>query len=200
MLELKHIEIALRERIPFELGHHYRTMAAVALILVDDPTGQAVLFLERSLHGPDPWSGNLGFPGGKFEPNDADLQATAERETHEELGLDLRQSRFLGRLDDLLGAHLPVMVACFVYYVPILPQLKLSHEVRRVFTVPVSALLEPSRRIETTVHFQGDTLDRPAIRLPVPGQDILWGISYRLVMNLIEILTIKCGERPSDGT
>ncbi|KAI9502482.1 hypothetical protein BX070DRAFT_235531 [Coemansia spiralis] len=61
-----------------------------------------ILFIQRARYPGDPWSGHIGFPGGKREPADASDRATAERETMEELGLDLRASGYvyLGQLDD----------------------------------------------------------------------------------------------------
>jgi len=70
---------------------HRRTAypAAVALILLTGPAGLEMLFIERARHDDDPWSGNLGFPGGKVEETDDGERQAAERETREEIGLDL---------------------------------------------------------------------------------------------------------------
>ncbi|KAJ2898123.1 hypothetical protein IWW38_001489, partial [Coemansia aciculifera] len=62
-----------------------------------------LLLIQRAKYPGDPWSGHIGFPGGKREPTDASDQATAEREVLEELGIDLTSVRdfvHLGRLDD----------------------------------------------------------------------------------------------------
>ncbi|KAJ1898833.1 hypothetical protein LPJ66_002496 [Kickxella alabastrina] len=75
-----------------------------------------ILFIQRSKYLGDPWSGHIGFPGGKQEATDVSDMETAERETREELGLDLSDSKFvhLGRLDDtsvntLLGGLIMVV-------------------------------------------------------------------------------------------
>ena len=57
-------------------GH---TRAAVALILRTGANGPEVLFIERAASADDPWSGDLGFPGGKMEKEDRDPRQTAER-------------------------------------------------------------------------------------------------------------------------
>ncbi|MYF74441.1 MAG: CoA pyrophosphatase, partial [Gemmatimonadetes bacterium] len=92
-----------------------KTQAAVAAVFHPRRDDLYLLFIERATHPTDPWSGHIAFPGGTAEPDDSDLKYTAERETREELGLDLSNAQYLGRLDDVTGATLPIQVACFVY-------------------------------------------------------------------------------------
>jgi 8-oxo-dGTP pyrophosphatase MutT (NUDIX family) len=164
-----------------------RTPAAVALILRQNPNGLSVLFIERSPHDGDPWSGDLGFPGGKVEEVDGGPRAAAERETREELGLDLSSARRLGRLADIEGAHLPIRVSCFVYGVAGAVTLQPGTEVRDAFWVPLEALRDPVRHVTAPVSFGDEQFERPAIVLPVEGKPVLWGITYRLVMQLLAL-------------
>jgi 8-oxo-dGTP pyrophosphatase MutT (NUDIX family) len=173
---------------PVPVPDDFRTRAAVALILCTSPLGLEVLFIERATHADDPWSGDLGFPGGKVEASDYDARLAAERETLEEIGLDLGSSRYLGRLSDIIGAHLPVTVSCFVYGLTGPTLLRLGNEVRTTFWTPLDQLCNPERHIEATVRFAGSPLVRPAIRLLEPGQTVLWGITYRLVIQFLGIL------------
>lgn len=170
---------------PPPLPADLRTRAAVALILCASRSGLELLFIERAKHAGDPWSGDLGFPGGKVEADDGDERLAAERETREEIGLDLGEARYLGRLAEITGAHLPVRVACFVYGLAEHPPLRLSDEVRSAFRVPLETLCDPDRHIEATVRFGGTTLVRPAIRVLEPGQTVLWGLTYRLVIRFL---------------
>ncbi|BET59531.1 NUDIX hydrolase [Geobacter sp. 60473] len=164
------------------------TPAAVALILRRDASGVSVLFIERSPHHGDPWSGDLGFPGGKVEAGDAGPRAAAERETREELGVDLASARLLGRLADIEGAHLPIRVSCFVYGVTGALSLHPGGEVRDAFWISLEALRDPARHVTAPVRFGGEIFERPAIILPVPGKPVLWGITYRLVMQFLALL------------
>ncbi|MDP6779326.1 MAG: CoA pyrophosphatase, partial [Candidatus Latescibacteria bacterium] len=51
--------------------------AAVSLVL-HEPTGEPeLLYMERTAHGEDPWSGHIAFPGGRVEDQDPDLKHTA---------------------------------------------------------------------------------------------------------------------------
>ena len=75
--------------------------AAVAALLAESPNGVELLLIRRAERASDPWSGHMALPGGHLDPSDADLRATAVRETREELGIDLeRDAQFLGRLQD----------------------------------------------------------------------------------------------------
>jgi 8-oxo-dGTP pyrophosphatase MutT (NUDIX family) len=177
-----------------DLPGHIR--AAVALILREGTRGLEVLFIERAPRAGDPWSGDLGFPGGKEEEADSDPRQSAERETREEIGLDLQDGSYLGRLSDIAGAHLPVQVSCFVYGVGDSPPFVLNEEVRDLFWIALADLCAPARHVSAPVRFGGEISERPAIRLPQPGKPVLWGITYRLVMQFLQLLGL---EKPMSG-
>lgn len=169
------------------------TRAAVALIICEGENGLEALFIERSSRDDDPWSGDIAFPGGRVEKGDHSPRQTAERETLEEIGLDLSECPCLGRLSDIVGAHLPVLVTCFVYGTAKNPLFVINREVRDIFRVSISDLNAPDRRITAPVHFDGEIFVRPAIRLPQPGKPLLWGITYRFIMEFLGILA-EAGE------
>src|SRR4051812_5322491 len=77
--------------------------AAVAAILRESPTtgGVELFFIRRAEHPQDPWSGHVAFPGGRRDPEDVTLLATAIRETREEVGIDLTISDVVARLPDI---------------------------------------------------------------------------------------------------
>ena len=76
--------------------------AAVAAVMREGDLGVEMLFIERARKVGDPWSGQMAFPGGRTSRDDAHTLATAQRETSEELGLELRNANALGRLSDCL--------------------------------------------------------------------------------------------------
>jgi 8-oxo-dGTP pyrophosphatase MutT (NUDIX family) len=178
---LKHPRPALRD-IP---GHR---RAAVALLLAETELGCQILFIERATHPGDPWSGNIAFPGGKVEPGEGPRQA-AERETMEELAIDLSQARYLGRLSDFDGAHLPVLLSCFVYGVPHSVTYEANDEVKDAFWVPVVDLVDIERHGIHQFTFSGDRFESPCIRLPYPDKPVLWGLTFRLLMNFLQKTT-----------
>jgi len=62
--------------------------AAVAIVVREGTDGPQVLLIRRADHPGDAWSGHMAFPGGREDPQDENLLATAIRETLEEVGLD----------------------------------------------------------------------------------------------------------------
>ena len=165
-----------------------RTRASVAMILHQAADDVEILFIQRAAHDLDPWSGHIAFPGGKLEGNERACQA-ARRETLEEIGIDLDQGHYLGRLSDIVGANLPVRVSCCLFEL----QRSLCHpilneEVRDLFWVSLSELRDPKRHLQSSVAFGEKQFEVPAIKLPVENKPVLWGITYRLVMQFLELL------------
>lgn len=171
-----------------------RTPASVAMILHQNAHDIEMLFIQRASHDMDPWSGHIAFPGGKFEVGEMPCQAAC-RETLEETGIDLDEGRYLGRLSDIIGANLPVRVSCCLFVVDrytLRPAL--NEEVRDLFWVALSDLRDPERHTLSPVAFDDKTFDVPAIQLPVDNMPVLWGITYRLVMQLLSIVENDCTE------
>jgi len=185
MIELQTIRQALKVRESIRLAETERNPAAVALLLTEGGQGVEVLFIERAAHPQDPWSGNLAFPGGRFEAGDANLQMTAERETLEEIGLDLCRAECLGQLDDIVGAYLPVKIACYVYLLPAPVELSLNHEVTRTTWFPLRELGNPSRHTQEQLFWHGKERQVHGIHLD-DDLPLLWGITYRLVTQFLD--------------
>ena len=161
--------------------------AAVALILSRIGSSYRILFIERATHPGDPWSGNIGFPGGKVEKDDVDTRHAAERETMEELGVDLGKAEYLGRLSDHDGAHLPVLLSCFVYGIVWEKiEFTISEEVKDVFWLTIEELIDPDRRGMYEFTFAGDRFECPCVHLPYDDKPVLWGLTYRLVSEFLE--------------
>ena len=72
----------------------------MALAVRPDP--DAILIIRRAERLGDPWSGQMGLPGGRASVEDTDLLATAIRETREEVGIELDPMDCIATLDDLV--------------------------------------------------------------------------------------------------
>ena len=97
--ELKRALSALNATMSLEAPGQIRA-AAVAAVVRQAPGGAEVLLIRRAEDERDPWSGHMALPGGHHDPDDADLVATALRETREEVGLELdRAAEWIGFLE-----------------------------------------------------------------------------------------------------
>jgi len=162
--------------------------AAVAVILRELDEECSVLLIERAPNPADPWSGHLAFPGGRVEAHDPSPEQTARREACEEVGLDLSQATLLGQLDDEIGAISPILVAAYVYCLPMTDaSLKPNHEVKEFFWIPLKMLADLSRRGTSEINFKGDFRFVPSIDLLGPERPSLWGLTYRFALKLIRL-------------
>lgn len=168
------------------------TRAAVAVILRDAPAGIEMLFIRRSEHPEDPWSGHMAYPGGRAEADDLDLQATAVRETREEIGIDLaRSARFLGALDDIRamarGVPVDLAITPFVFRLTEDPGTELSHEVRSLHWIPLAVLFGPDSGSEMDYVHQGARVRLPCYRIGAGEEEVvIWGLTFRMCSGLRE--------------
>ena len=161
--------------------------AAVAVLLHDGAEGIEALFIHRAERVGDTWSGQIAFPGGRREPSDADIRATAIRETREEIGVDLTSADPLGVLDDMYPRTPvlpPVVVRPFVFGLIEHPAITLSNEVQDAFWVSFRALAAPGVQRDVTIHHRGATRVMPAY---IVGNHTIWGMTERILSNLLSI-------------
>ncbi len=165
--------------------------AAVALVLRDAPAaGLELLFIRRAEHEQDPWSGHMGFPGGRAEPGDESLEATAVRETLEETGLDLARGGLrLGALDEVKalarGRPVDLAIAPFVFRLRERLDGFPSHEVVSLHWLPLERLLAPETRSTMQYQHEEALLELPCLR--IEGL-VIWGLTYRMFDNLRVVL------------
>jgi len=188
---LQEARIKLRDyqpvEIPFEKG---MIAAAVAVILHDGDDGLEALFIHRAVRVGDTWSGQIAFPGGRRDPGDADLRATAIRETMEEVGVDLSAAERLGVLDDLYPRTPvlpPVVVRPFVFALTARPTIVVGPEVQDAFWVSFRALQAPAARGEVIVDHPG--IPRRVLPAYTLGNRTIWGMSERILTPLISLVS-----------
>ncbi len=187
VITLATVRRALRGHPPQTLEAPGSQPAAVGLILVPDASGLAALFIHRAERAGDPWSGQVALPGGRREPADPDLLATALRETREETGVDLRPAELLGALDDLhprTPSLPPVLVRPFVFALPERPALVPTAEVERAFWLPLADLSKPGVYSEVTVTVRGTALKVPGYQI---RDELIWGLTERIVTPFLHL-------------
>lgn len=162
--------------------------AAVAMVLRGGTRGIEVLLIRRAEHPLDPWSGQMAFPGGRAEPGDADLKATAMRETAEETGLDLaRRGELLGALDEVRAMArlrpMNLVISPYVFRLVQPAEAAASAEASSVHWIPLAGLAAPEARATHQYVHQGQALIFPALR---HEGLVIWGLTYRMLTDFIE--------------
>jgi 8-oxo-dGTP pyrophosphatase MutT (NUDIX family) len=199
MADMQAIAGALSEHVPVTDPTPAVSRAAVAVVLREVGGAPEVLFIERARRKGDPWSGHMAFPGGRVEAVDAHPRQAAERETLEEVGLDLDGASYLGRLTDLRGRHAAapdrgMVISAFVYHVEDPGPLQWNWEVEQAFWFPVAGLLESERHVSYPVR-RRDRTAFPGIVVGDPERHIVWGLTYRFLEVFFEVLGMPLPDR-----
>lgn len=185
MFEIDRLRTALRgsERDPDRLPSPHAAVAAV--LRGERSDAPEILLIERAARERDPWSGQIAMPGGRRHPADPDPAATAERETREEVGLDLTSAERLGRLPDQHPAsdRVRLSVSAHVYWLgERLPELRTNHEVEAALWVPLGDLVRPERYRDYRYPLLPDRLF-PAVALD-ERERLVWGLTLRFLEDL----------------
>ena len=164
--------------------------AAVLMLFGDGPRGRDIVLIQRaatlSSHG-----GQVAFPGGVVDPEDADAVEAALREAREEIGVDTNGIQVLGSLPDLYVPPSNFVVTPVVGWWHTLSPIDVVDvgEVHRVERVPFEELLDPRNRF-TVRHPSGFT---------GPGFEVhelfVWGFTAGLLSRMFALLG---WERPWD--
>lgn len=154
------------------------TYAAVMVPLVNRPEGLQLLLTQRTAHLAD-HAGQISFPGGRVEPQDASREETAFRETEEEIGLARTHVALLGRLPDYeipSGFRITPIVGWIEPPFELRPD---PIEVAEVFEVPLAHLLDPANQQR---HFRmlGERR-RDYWAIPY-GERFIWGATAAMLL------------------
>jgi len=185
---LEKIREKLARHIPGQLEDSaHLKHAAVALILRETDNGAEILIIGRAEHPDDPWSGHLGFPGGRVEPSDESPERAAVRETEEELGVLLDScTRRIGALSELRARaqmqFIPMSIFPFVYELVEPIVLHKSDEVAMASWIPVGFFLGADNRT-TMPHPVHPERVLPCYKM---GERIFWGLSLTMLDELLE--------------
>ena len=167
------------KRLAFLQGKSLRK-AAVLIGLVERSNELHVIFTQRAAHlryHP----GQISFPGGKYELNDADLMVTALRETEEEIGIEPSSIEVFGQLPSLPTVSKFSVTPFLAFIKPsYIPKID-PDEVASIFEVPLSHILNPQKMLSS--HFQlKNTLHRVfAIQYQ---QYFIWGMTAQIIESM----------------
>ena len=192
MVALRSSAEALRRvLLPTELAEaelRTKPAASVMVLLRDNRGSLEVLLATRARREGDPWSGQVGLPGGLHRAADGSILETALRETREEVGLDLHgRAEVLGHMPPRApGNRLEMLVVPYVAVAnaPLHPTA--GPEMEEVFWCPLAAL--PETRATTRVMTILGELTVPAFLCE--GR-VIWGFTYRVLEELLVLVGLS---------
>ena len=163
-----------------ERASHGLTAAGVLVPLIDRQAGLTVLLTQRSsrlrIH-----AGQVSFPGGRMEESDRDIEATALREAHEEVGIHPGSVEIAGYLDPsptVTGYAVTPVIGLVEASVSIVID---PVEVDTAFEVPLDFLMDESNQGHSTREFEGVTLN--IVEFNYAGHRI-WGATATMLLQL----------------
>lgn len=176
----------IHETLPVQAGI---LNAAIALVFRRQNNLIELLFMQRSQNPKDPWSGHISFPGGACELEDQHTQATAIRETREELGISLTQDNWLGCLNTIYGPVIKqdkqVRLAPHIFFLSDQQEPILNEEAQAAFWVPLSHLMEQ----ENVYKFDHPNLSEYrmyGLNINASIDVLLWGLSLKVLYDFFE--------------
>ena len=162
------------------IGDGPRADAAVLMAIRDTPDPRVVFTLrcdDLARH-----AGQVSFPGGRVDDRDADVVATALRESREEIALAPAAAEPLGyldRLETVSGFCVTPVVARLARDTALAPQ---PGEVAQVFEVPLRFLLDPGNLRQVEYRSRGQ---RRKVHEYVGVEPRIWGATAAMLVNLL---------------
>lgn len=157
----------------------------IAIVLRDRPT---VLLTERTVHLSQ-HSGQVAFPGGRADPEDADAAATALREAWEEVGLEARAVEVLGVLPTYVTGSAFIITPVVALVQPDCALKPNPYEVADVFEVPLDFLLDPAHHQRHRLAWDG--AEREWFAMPYQDgakERYIWGATAGMLRNFYRFL------------
>jgi 8-oxo-dGTP pyrophosphatase MutT (NUDIX family) len=167
--------------------------ASVLVPLVQRPDGLHVLLTQRTDHLRD-HAGQIAFPGGRVEPEDADAVAAALREAEEEIGLPPSAVDVIGRLPHYATITNYIVTPVVALVRPPFTLRLDAYEVAEAFEVPLQFLMTPAHHQRHEFELQGQR--RQFLSMPWDGRAgdgrprryFIWGATASMLRNLYGFL------------
>ncbi len=159
--------------------------SAVLLTLIPQ-NGEIFIPLIKRTKSNGTHSGQISFPGGKYEESDLDFEFTAKRESFEEIGLKIPEIEIIGKLSTLFIPVSEFIVYPFVAVYTEINQFNLSkNEVEELILVKLSALQNLECKKTEIRNFNGQDYEIPYF--DIENQKI-WGATAMMLNEFLEMI------------
>ncbi len=170
------------DEVPWE---HSRISAAV-LVAITDRSAPGLILTQRPDHMRS-HAGQIAFPGGRVDTEDANVVAAALREAHEEVALDPRHVQVIGTSNMYRtgsGYEITPVIGLIPPDLPLKPN---EGEVADIFEVPLAFLLDPANHARLSGEWRG--VQRNYYEIIWQDRRI-WGATAGMLVNLAARLAL----------
>ncbi len=169
-----------------QLRHPRMTPASVLIPLVLRPEGLSLLLTLRTAHLTD-HAGQISFPGGRAEEDDASAIDTALRETEEEIGLDRGHVDIIGTLPEYVTGTGYKVTPVVGLVTPPFQMTADDNEVAEIFEVPLAFLMNGANHQRLSFELPDGTGRRTFYAMPYE-RFFIWGATAGMLRNLFHFL------------
>lgn len=166
--------------------NEYRQSAVAVICFPVENTIHSILIQRPNYNGSH--GGQISFPGGKMEITDNSLEHTARRETQEEIGWQLSEKNYLGKLTELF---IPISKFCVQPYLYFCEEIQPFHPDKREVEEIIHFPLEELKR-ETAIKSKSIRMSSGITIKDVPyfdlNQRVVWGATAIILSELREMI------------
>ena len=176
---------ALASYQPTVVANEPGTWPAAVLFLLYEHEGRIYTCFQKRTDKVDAHKGQVSLPGGGRDPEDADLIATALRETHEEIGVHPDHVEILGSIDQMKTIS-NFIVTPYVGWLDRYPYgwTFSEDEVAYLLEVPIDHLRDPANFVPDRRRVNGREIIVPSYQWQ---DDLIWGATGRMVSNFLDV-------------
>ena len=172
------------------MSHEYFTNSAVVFLLIPyKHKPYDLVLIRRTKSNTDKHSGEMSFPGGKFDPKlDKSYLDTAFRELEEELGIPSNQVDVLGCIDDHLTPKGFVITAFVAFITPDIKMVKQESEVHEIVKIPVTFFANKENFKERTYKLKEDLIGVGKFNYfsPENKKYVIFGATSHIIVKYID--------------
>ena len=172
------------------MSHQYFTNSAVVFLLIpykDKPYD--LVLIRRTKSNTDKHSGEMSFPGGKFDTKlDKSYLNTAFRELEEELGIPSHQVNILGCIDDHLTPKGFIITTFVAFITPDIKMVKQESEVNEIVKIPVTFFANKENFKERTYKLKEDLIGVGKFNYfsPENKKYVIFGATSHIIVKYID--------------
>jgi len=185
--ESAHLKMMVKGRSLISPERGFISAAILCALYIENGIWKTILIKRPDRNPNDKHSGQISFPGGKWESTDQSLKFTALREANEEVGISPDQVDVLGKLSDLYISVSNFMISPWVGFLREKPRLSPQQgEVERIIETNIDDLLNPQNMTHLDMNIK-NTYIRDIPGFSIKGE-FIWGATAMILSELLDLV------------